>query len=237
MLTGRRTWFVFLASASLSIFFLVFISRLPRLPYPALSTSLQGPQTSLQDVAGITLGVRRLLADLAWIQTLNYYGTEEEGQTEYEFHNGLGKYPNFYDHCLHVVRIDPYFSYVYYFGGGVLGWNLNRLSEAEQLLKEGIANNPNEWRLPQYLAGLAYQKNHDSENLLKFLESVTSDPQCPLLMKALLANLYKKKQFYVEALRIWKIIYDSGDPAYTQRAVEQFQQIRSLMGSPAHSHP
>ncbi len=234
---ARGTWLTLTVSAGLSVLFLFQLSRLPQIPYPSIETSLQGSKTTLQDVAGVTLGIRRLLADIAWIQTLNYYGTEEEGQTEEEFHNGLGKYPDFLAYCLHVARIDPYFTYIYYYGGGVLGWNLNRLNEAEQLLKEGIANNPREWRLPQYLAGLAYQKNHDSENLIKFLELITNDPECPLLMKALLANLYKKQHRYVDSLRIWKIVYDSDDPDYKNRAIEQFHQIKNLMGHSTHPHP
>ncbi len=47
----------------------------------------------------------------------------------------------------------------------LLGWNLDRMEEAEKLLNEGIKANPKEWRLQQYLAALGYQKNHDLSKL------------------------------------------------------------------------
>ncbi|OGR93097.1 MAG: hypothetical protein A2992_08830 [Elusimicrobia bacterium RIFCSPLOWO2_01_FULL_59_12] len=231
MQAARVTMPMLLLTAALTGSLLTYLSKHFRNPYPPMPLSLQGSKTELQDVLGVTLGIRRLAADLAWIQTLQYYGTPEPGQTDFAFHNGMGVYADFLDHCRHVSRIDPYFTYVYYYGGSVLGWNLNRLSEAEQLLREGIAHNPTEWRLPQYLAGLAYQKNHDSANLMKFLESITKDPECPLLMQALLANLYKKQHRYVEALRMWERIYSSGDPSYRQRAREQFQAIHALLNA------
>jgi tetratricopeptide (TPR) repeat protein len=196
--------------------------------YPPMFESLRSPKTELQDVIGAALGMRRLVADLAWIQTLQYYGTPELGQTETEEQNGGGRYPDFLSYCQRVADIDPYFTYVYYYGGASLGWNLNRLSEAEALLKDGIARNPGEWRLPQYLAGLAYQKDHDVANLIKFLESVANDPNSPLLMRALLANLYKKQRLYDKALQLWEQIYETGDPVYASRAVDQFKEIRRL---------
>jgi tetratricopeptide (TPR) repeat protein len=197
-------------------------------PYPSMVASLTTPETGLQDVGGIALGLRRLAADIAWIQTLQYYGTPEAGQSESEFENGMGKYPRFLAHCERVIGIDPYFTYVYYYGGGVLGWNLERYSEAEHLIKEGIARNPAEWRLPQYLAGLAYQKNHDITQLTTFLESLVQDPNCPLMMKALLANVYKKQRLYDKALELWSAIYDARDPAYMQRALDQSAHILRL---------
>ena len=48
-------------------------------PFPPLSVSLSSPAARLSDFAGIALGFRKLTADIAWIQTLIYYGTFEEG--------------------------------------------------------------------------------------------------------------------------------------------------------------
>jgi tetratricopeptide (TPR) repeat protein len=198
-----------------------------KIPYtpPSMISTLSLPETQLQDVGGVILGMRRLAADLAWIQTLQYYGTEEPGQTEFEFHNGMGQYPRFLAMVQRATHLDPSFTYIYLYGGAVLGWNLNRLDEAQALLKEGIANNPTEWRLPQYLAALAYQKNHDVTRLTAFLETIVQDPECPLMMKALLANIYKKQGDYDKALQLWETIYNAGDPDYQKRAIEQTTEI------------
>jgi tetratricopeptide (TPR) repeat protein len=203
-------------------------------PYPPVTLSLSATESRLNDLGGIVLGLRRLAADIAWVQTLQYYGSAEAGQTDFEFENGIGRYPAFLDYCLRATNLDPQFTAVYYYGGAVLGWNLDRLGEAEELLRLGIQRNPGEWRLPQYLAGLAYQKNHDIANLTRFLEGIIQDPECPLMMKALLANIYKKQGLYPQAIRLWEVIYEAGDPSYRHRAIEQVQDINRLMHS--HSH-
>lgn len=190
--------------------------------------SLASPQATLEDAGGVVLGLRRMDANLAWIQTLQYYGTPEKGQSDEEADNGQGNYPLFLTYCRHVADIDPYFTYMYLYGGSVLGWNLNRLDEAEALLKEGIANNPTAWRLPQYLAGLAYQRNHNVVELTHFLETVIQDPECPLMMKALLANIYKKQRLFDKAIALWEVIYQSGDPLYMERAINQVKDIQRI---------
>jgi tetratricopeptide (TPR) repeat protein len=214
-------------------FFLWQISQHSHNPFPPLTASLSTPESDLTDFAGIALGMRRLAADLAWIQTLQYYGTPEADQSEADFENGWGHYPKFLALCQRVTHIDPFFTAAYYYGSAVLGWNLNRLDEATELLKEGIAKNPKEWRLEQYLAALAYQKNHDMKNLAKFLESMVQDPDCPNLLKAILANIYKKQGDYAKAIKLWLVIYDSGDPAYHLRAQEQIQLMQAHLGIPS----
>jgi tetratricopeptide (TPR) repeat protein len=197
-------------------------------PFPPLATSLSSPASRLSDYAGIALGYRKLTADLAWIQTLIYYGTEEEGTDPEVVENGGGKYPLFLSYCQRVANLDPNFKYIYYYGGSVLGWNLNRLDEATEFLKEGVQAHPKEWRLQQFLAGLAYQKSHDISHLTQFLELFTQDKDSPNIVRCILANLYKKQKRYKDAIRIWVIIYDTGDPNNTQKALAEIRQMAPL---------
>ncbi len=197
-------------------------------PFPPLATSLSTQVTDLRDFVGIAGGFRRLSADIAWIQALEYYGTQEEGQSEQDFENGLGRYPLMLSYCERVARIDPYFTYVYYYGGGALGWNLGRWEEAERLLRLGIQNNPKEFRLQQYLAAMAYRKDHDATKLILFLEEFIKDPECPNLLRSILANFYKKQKLYDQALRVWVMVYDSGDLSYRDRANQQIQELLPL---------
>jgi hypothetical protein len=197
-------------------------------PYPPMAATLSTPLADLRDFGGIALGFRRLAADIAWIQTLQYYGTHDDHDGHHDHNNEIGKYPLFLQYCERVARLDPYFTYVYYYGGGVLGWNVNRLSEAEALLKLGIQNNPHEWRLPQYLAALAYQKDHDVNKLIVFLEGFAGQPDCPNLLRALLANIYKKQNRYGEAIRLWQFIYRTGEPDYMNRAQQQIALLLPL---------
>jgi len=209
------------------------LSRHYQDPFPSLTTALSTSLVQLSDFSGIALGTRRLAADIAWIQTLQYYATPEADVPEEEAENGHGHYPLLLVYCERVARLDPYFSYVYYYGAGALGWNLDRLDEAEKLLQEGIKANPKEWRLQQYLAALGYQKNHDLSKLTQFLDSFIHDPDCPNLVRALLANIYKKQGNYRQAVEVWLIVLETHDPDYEVRAKDQIQQIVSLKPQPA----
>jgi tetratricopeptide (TPR) repeat protein len=178
----------------------------------------------------MSLGMRRLAADIAWIQTLQYYGTHEAEQTEEEETSGGGTYGRFLDYCRRVTRIDPFFTYVYYYGGGVLGWNLNRLDEAEAFIREGIERNPKEWRLQKYLAAMAYERNHDVAALTQFLEAFVTEPDCPNLLRSLLANIYKREGRRADAVRIWTLVLETRDPQFDYRAREQLKLLLGPTG-------
>ena len=197
-------------------------------PFPPLSATLSSSVNRLSDFAGIAMGFRRLTADIAWIQTLVYYGTYEKTGDAEASEQGGGHYPQFLAYCRRVAKIDPDFKYVFYYGGGVLGWNLNRLDEAEELLREGITAHPKEWRFQQYLAALAFQKSHNVNKLTEFLEGFIQQADCPNLLRSILANIYKKQKRYRESIRVWMMVYQTQDPAYLKRALSQIQELYPL---------
>ena len=208
---------------------LTLLSLRFRSPYPLITETLNNPQTNLTDFFGVAFGMRRLSADAAWVQLLQYYGTDEPGQSEASSENGGGFYPKVFTYCKRVVQLDPRFTYAYIYGASALGWNLNRLSEAVSLLEDGIDRNPHEWRFHEYLAGLSYQKDHDIRQLTRFLEATATDPETPNLLRALLANLYKKTGRYADAYRIWTIVSQTGSSGEISRAAVQMSQLRALI--------
>jgi tetratricopeptide (TPR) repeat protein len=222
---SRALALVFSASLLVMIGFANFAAYKYNDPFPPLAVSLSSPVTRLSDFVGISLGFRKLMADLAWIQLLLYYGTPEEGSDPEEVENGGGHYPLVLAYCQRVARFDPYFKYIYYYGGASLGWNLNRLDEAEEFLEEGIQANPKEWRFQQYLAGLAYQKNHNINKLTEFLEGFVEQDDCPNILRALLANIYQKQKRYNDSIRIWMIVYKTNDPLYLDRAASKIREM------------
>jgi tetratricopeptide (TPR) repeat protein len=206
-------------------------------PYPPLSASLSSPMDRLSDFAGIAFGFRRLTADVAWVQTLVYYGSEDVGADSETAEQRGGQYTQFLAYCQRVAGIDPYFTQIFYYGAGVLGWNLNRLDEAEELLKEGIQFQPKQWRFQQFLAALAYQKNHNINKLVEFLEGFIEEKDCPNMLRSILANIYKKQKRYLDAMKVWTIVYQTQDPIYLKRAISQIEELYPLakqMGVKAH---
>jgi hypothetical protein len=231
------------------------------------------PKYALMDLSGAMAGARRLGADIAWIQLLQYYGStetpvdkdaeyqlscdmvkylfgqkvsekgEEDGCSEEgHFHPNLqgGVYQDLYRHCQRVVQLDPFFSFAYLYGAGSLGWNLNRPDEAIELLRSGISNMENYkaeitkdprqpyWQFHLYLAALTYTKTGESDKMRELLETAVLQPECPNMVKVLLANIYQKDSLFLPALKLWLGIYDSGDPSYSQRSAQKIAELRKL---------
>ncbi|MDD5686622.1 MAG: hypothetical protein PHE88_02165 [Elusimicrobia bacterium] len=186
-------------------------------PYPA-PLNIVTEKTQSLDFAGLLFGMRRLFADVVWIQTLQYYGgsgwqdkVSEEDYSKYEKDTKkkgeYGRYRYFLDMCRRCVRIDPYFKYVYGFGGASLAWNLTRYDEALELLNEGIEHNPQYYPYHLYAAAIVFSKEGKFENVIKNLEIAAKYPDCPFEIKLILGNIYNKYGRYDDAVDIWLDIY------------------------------
>ncbi|MFC2060893.1 hypothetical protein ACFLUV_00090 [Elusimicrobiota bacterium] len=88
--------------------------------------------------------MRRLAADIIWIQTMQYYGTREKGSKR-EFHKDRSKddslktvYKDLKSYWQQIIRFDPLFVNAYLIGPTTLGWNLKRYDEAMEIIDEGI---------------------------------------------------------------------------------------------------
>lgn len=191
------------------------------------------------DTTGILFGVRRLTADIAWIQLLQYYGTPEEHKhhTEYEEHRhdfGGGCYFDLLKLCQRVIRLDPYFLSAYLYGGAALAWNLNREEEGLLLLKEGAENDslrkfPDYWQIILYIQAVTFKKLDKFNQMVATLEKAIKQPTCPTMVKAILANIYKHNGNYTRAIDLWKEILLSKDTSYRVRAEKQIKELNTLL--------
>jgi len=195
-----------------------------------LSQLVRGPFQA-QDLHLAAMGVRAAAADIAWVQLLQYAGGEP-APTE-----GPGRrYNMLKDMTLRVVRLDSRFQRAYAFGAAMLAWDteVQRPDEALDILQEGIRNNPDYGLLRLMVAALAYKKQGDVPRMMGILESSLDDPACPLLMKAILANIHKERGEYAAALAVWENMLASGydDASYRERAHRQIDDIHRLSASP-----
>jgi hypothetical protein len=234
------------------------------------------PKYTVMDLTGVMAGLRRLGADIAWVQLLQYYGTQEtplDKDTEYQvsvdmvkhllgkndfekelcldnnctnknhYHPNLegGVYPELYRYCQRVIQLDPFFNFAYLYGAATLGWNLNRPDEALELLKTGIANMESYrsditkdvhqpyWQLHLYLGALSYAKTGEFDKMRGLLETAAVQPECPNMVKVLLANIYQKEAKFMPSLKLWLEVYDSGDLSYRQRSSEKINELGKLV--------
>ena len=172
-------------------------------------------------------GLRAALCRFEWMRALAYYGTREENQSDFDFHNGFGRYPRFLARCQRVTQFDPRFADVYVVGAEVLGWNLQRSAEAVELLNQGLRHRPQDWRLPLYMVALKYERGERLNIPLDLLERHIAEPDCPNLLRALLANLYHRQNRYPEAAAIWRLVAQAGNPQDRQRALTEIAECAS----------
>ncbi len=191
------------------------------------------PQYAMMDMVMACSGARRLGAALAWVQFLQYYGTRE---------NEADKYKDFLQYCWRIVYFDPFASYAYLTGSAGLAWNLGRPEEALQLLEYGIkvtdeygagmtsdARQPF-WQYHLYISAIIYKQKGDFSNMIQMLMTAARQPNCPNMLKAVLANVLESTGDYKGSVKLWLEIYASKDPMYFQKAEEKIVQLRSLAG-------
>jgi len=234
-------------------------------PYPPFNTLPQN-ETYLIDMGGIMLGIRRIAADIAWVQLVQYYARPEmtkKEKLEIEYHEYIkyshendhehehgeesecphcsGSYhPDFrekkpysrlYEKTLRVVQLDPFFHYAYLYTSGALAWNHDDYDTAYELLRLGIQNDPSHWRFGEYLGAIVYKEKGDVQRMLESLETVVAYEGCPNLIKAALAGYHENQKQFHKSLKIWIEIYDSGDKAYTNKALTKIQEFESILKS------
>lgn len=194
-----------------------------------------GSQASFRDFSGILLGLRRLTADIAWISLLQYYGGHEKFEDEEEGHHhdfGGGNYPALQKMVRRVVRLDPSFHFAYLVGGGALAFNLNRPKEGLEILEEGIRWNPTYWRFRLYVGAIIYKQEGKFDEMIKLLEDAILYPDCPTMIKSILANIHKRNGNYRRALEIWLDVYENerSDAWYIEQAEKQIGILKKNLG-------
>ena len=269
----NSVFFLILALFSASVLFNVLSGKVFPYPYPRVNIQTSG-KFAMIDMSGVLFGARRLAADIAWVELLQYYGSPEkplDRETEYKLSIDMtkylfgipvkeeesggaahaqkehyepdisgGTYSELYSYCLRVTNLDPFFSYAYLYGAGALAWNLNRPDEAAKLLEAGISSmekfspeitkdiHQPFWQYHLYLSAIIYSNSGQFTEMTALLETAVKQPECPNMVKAILANIYQKNGQPQKALKLWLEIYDSKDPTYTDKALSKISELKSI---------
>ena len=187
-----------------------------------------GSEGGYRDFAGVLIGMRRLTADIAWISVLQYYGMHEMAHTG----SGMGDYPALKKMVLRVVRLDPSFHFAYLYGAGSLAFNLNRPQEALELLEEAVHYNPTFWKFRLYIGAIVYKQKGKFDDMIRLLEDAIRYPDCPVLVKSVLGNIYKERENYKRSLEIWLDIAETPnlDSWYQEQAASHIAFLREKLG-------
>lgn len=199
-----------------------------------------GAEGGYRDFAGVLLGMRRLAADVAWVSVLQYYGTHEQdakedhddGHTHGHGPYDGGRYFALKKMVLRVMRLDPSMQYATLYGAGALAFNLDRPQEALELLEEGIRNSPTYWRYRLYVGAILFKQKGQFDEMINLLEDAITYPDCPTMVKSILAGIYKDRKDYARALRVWLDVLENPrtDVWYRSQAEKQIQELRVKLG-------
>jgi hypothetical protein len=175
----------------------------------------------------LSLGYEPLLADIYWTRVVQYYGARarKAGAT----------YESLWPLLDITTTLDPKLMIAYRFGAVFLSEQPpvgpGRADLAVDLVKRGIAENPDEWRLYQDLGFLYsihlkdYKKAADA-----YLEG-SKNPNAQIWMKVMAARVAEAGNALETSKLIWMGVYSSSkDELVRRRAIQHIHALDAALG-------
>ena len=127
------------------------------------------------------LGFQSLGADVLWLQVLQVLGQREVPAQDYAWA---------YQALDVITTLDPHYVYVYDAGGLILAELAGQIEWSNQLLKKGLAANPDAWRLAFQLGFNSFFHLHDYQAAADYMAMAAKLPGRPAYVPELAARLY-----------------------------------------------
>jgi tetratricopeptide (TPR) repeat protein len=176
----------------------------------------------------ISLGFNGLIADWYWMRSLQYVGRKiiaQEGKVQLDNLSSLNL-KLLYPLLDTATTLDPQFIPVYEYGGIVLP-EINP-EDAIKLLRKGIENNPNEWRLFHHL-GYIYWQRKDYKTASEVYSEGAKLPGAPAWMEAISARMLAEGGSRNTAREIYKRMSEQAtDPEIKRMAELRLLQLQSF---------
>lgn len=209
-------------------------SRSFHAPLPPPDSIRLAHADAVEGVGLMSLGMRRLAADLAFIRLLMYYGSAPE---EAERADGAGHGPGdghghgrerehleLLPRTQRILDLDPFFEYATLYSAGALAFNLRRPEEALAVLRHATARDPRNWKYHAQVAAVGFTQKGDIESARRQLEPIVEDPACPTMLVNMLAFMNVRLGRRADAIRLYRKVLSSRDKDYhdmARRALER----------------
>ena len=212
----------------LSVFFLTRFVESVRPPMPAGyedgDLAVEGSK-----LKGFVFGAEGLVADWYWMNSLQYMGKKitAVGLSNLNLEDLRPLNPRLlYPYLNNASDLDPEFLAPYLYGATILP--AIDADQAIQLAEKGIANNPDVWRLHQYL-GYIYWRRGDYEKAAEVYLEGSRIPNAPPFLKMMAARMKTDGGSRDLARDMYRQIADeSQDDVSRQSAELHLLQIDSL---------
>lgn len=200
-----------LLTGSCAVYFLSNAAEASRLPVPGSAIdddlSLEGKR-----LKGFVFGSEGLMADLYWMQSLQYLGDKFVNAPADQVISLDDLRPLnprlLYPYLDNATDLDPGFMAAYAYGATVLP--AIDPETAIKLTEKGISNHPHNFRLYQYL-GFIYWKLHRYDEAAEAYERGSEQPDAPPFMKAMAAYMASNAGSRETARAMYHQMSDSGD--------------------------
>ncbi|MGH9643023.1 MAG: hypothetical protein ACRD3Q_11420 [Terriglobales bacterium] len=178
---------------------------------------------SAKTLRRLCLGYTGLLADIYWTRAVQYFGSQH--------HKGSGDYRLLAPLLQVTTELDPQMLPPYQFGANFLGPQppngAGRPGEALQLLKYGIAHNPDQWRLYYNLGFLYFTEFKD---YARAADAFAQGAQLPItngFMPILAARMAQQGGEFETARILWSSTYESTkEESIRENAVDHLRALR-----------
>ena len=166
-----------------------------------------------------SMGYYAPLADLVWLRFIQYYGEHRLTDTQFELMY----------HILDILTtLDPGFLYAYTLGGLMLTHDAQRPDQAHALLKKGMHENPEEWRIPFMYAFMNYVFLQEYRVARTYFGIAAQKPDAPDMAKRWHAFVtYSKLGDLKTGLALWIDFYnDTKNPEEKSIARYYIEKIK-----------
>ncbi|MGA8222273.1 MAG: hypothetical protein WB780_11515 [Candidatus Acidiferrales bacterium] len=181
-------------------------------------------------VKRLSLGYDPLLADIYWTRAVQYYGSRV----------GLpgAQFDLLWPLLDLTTTLDPRLISAYRFGAIFLSEAGNvgagRADLAVELVKRGIAANPNEWRLNSDLGFLYYWRLKDYRNSSAAYLEGSKNPKAPPWLKMMAARIAVKGGSIETSRMLWSELYQSTQDANVRK--NAYENLRGLKAEDDEMH-
>src|ERR1700683_1517146 len=209
-----------LALVAVPVLFLAIASLQTRIDAQTQTIAQQKEELLLRSgplLKKLSLGYDSLLADIYWARSAQYYGTRIGSPGE--------KFELLWPLLDITTTLDPHLMVAYRFGAIFLSEpapaGAGRPDLAVELVKKGIAANPDQWRLYGDL-GLIYSIHlKDYQKAAEAYLEGSKNPKAQIYMKAMAAAVAQKGDSLETAKLIWGEVYSTTDDAQIKKRARQ----------------
>src|SRR5580700_883704 len=175
----------------------------------------------------LSLGYDSLLADIYWTRVVQYYGVRA--------HKPGATYEQLWPLLDITTTLDPNLMIAYRFGAVFLSeqppGGPGRADLAVQLVKRGIAENPDEWRLYEDLGFLYSIHLKDYKKAAEAYLEGSKNPHAQIWMKVMAARVAETGNDLETSRLIWTGVYSSTNDEQVRRtALQHIHSLDAMLG-------